>query len=654
MKRCLYLLLVLLSLSAPGAAAREPVPVPAGGQRDSVMIGALIRRAAQFPPDQTDSAVACYRLAIQLALHLQHSTGLAMAVNELSATFERTGAYEEALSAFRYVLARAQQSSRLHEALSIIHNCMGNIYKSYGRLQEAADSYHKAVAAMEQSREAPYASIYNNLASVLIHIEHHDQALYYLDKAEEVGIRSHHYEAIGMAILNKGLVYLLRENWDTAQQYLLRARDLGRRHGLVQVEHLALTNLGELFYRRDMPGQALHYLLQQDNIKGDIFPYYRIAGYELTGRVYAMLGDDRRAETWFLKAMDFAGRLHSGDRLMNIHNSLTTFYKERGDYRKSLEHMESLIKLKDSLDNREIKKNMDLLDVRYRSSEQQKEIIRKKLQIASQENKLRNKNIWITGISVTALFGCILFMGVYALNRNKQRLQAKQILLLEQQQDLLQKESEIKMLKAVMQGEDNERTRIAGDLHDGIGGMLATIRMNVKTLYALSPDEQQAQLDQLVQMIDDTASEVRDTAHNLMPATLLRYGLSGTLMQYGDQVNRSGQIRVDVQLYGALDELEAPVALSVYRIVQELLQNIVRHAQASTAAIQVRRTDDLVNIVAEDDGIGFDAARVRSTGLKQLELRVRAMQGELLIDSSGTRGTTVYIELNAAALQHSS
>lgn len=653
MKRCLYLLLLLLQVLPLEVAARKPLLVAGGDPSDSLMIAAITRRAAQFPPEQADSAITCYQLAIQLALHLQHSNGLAIAVNNLSATFERTGAYEQALTTFSYVLARARLSPRLQGALPIIYNCMGNIYKSCGRLEDAAKSYHQAVSAMEKGTEGHYASIYNNLASVLIHIEHHDQALYYLNKAETVGMQSHHYEALGMAVLNKGLVYLLREDWPTAQQYLLRALDLARRHRLVQVEHLTLTNLGELYCRQEMPERALQYLLQQNNIKGSVFPYYRIAGYELTGRVYSMLGDDRRAEAWFLRAMDSAGKMHTNDRLMNIHNSLATFYKEQGDHRKSLAHMEALVRLKDSLDNSEIKKNMDLLDVKYRSSEQQKEIIRKKLQISSQENKLRNKNIWITGISITALFGCILFMGIYSLNKNKQRLQAKQIQLLEQQQDLLQKESEIKTLKAMMQGEDNERTRIAGDLHDGIGGMLATIRMNVKALYGLPPEEQRAQLDQLVQMIDDTASEVRDTAHNLMPGTLLRYGLTGTLQQYGDQVNRSGQLRVDMQLYGALDELEAPVALSVYRIVQELLQNIVRHAQASTAAIQVRRTGDLVNIVAEDNGTGFDAVRERGSGLKQLDLRVRALQGELLIDSSAAQGTTVYIELNAAALQHS-
>ena len=232
-------------------------------------------------------------------------------------------------------------------------------------------------------------------------------------------------------------------------------------------------------------------------------------------------------------------------------------------------------------------------------------------------------------------------ISLYRIYRNRQRLQTEQLRSWQQEQ-------EIGQLKAIMKGEEQERTRIARELHDGIGGMLVSASLPLGAVREEHPETTHIRkLDDLRTILSDIASEVRKTAHNLMPDVLIRHSLEDALGIFCDNIAAGGQLEIDLQFQGNISGLDKSVELILYRITQELLQNVVKHAKASYAAVLIRQDGDKLSITVEDNGIGVDPEHVHEgIGLQNLKYRIQALQGEISIMSAPGRNTTVYIEFD--------
>lgn len=232
-------------------------------------------------------------------------------------------------------------------------------------------------------------------------------------------------------------------------------------------------------------------------------------------------------------------------------------------------------------------------------------------------------------------------------DKRKKHLHKKQL-------QVLQQEQQIERLQAMMKGEEQERARLARELHDGVGGMLAAIQMNVSAVEsAENPAATARGLQGVMHLVENTAGEVRRTAHNLMPDILLKHNLPEALRIYCDRVNNGNGLQIDLQFHTPLEGLDKAFELPLYRIVQELIQNIVKHAQAGHAIIQFRMQEDILHVTVEDNGIGFDTSREQEgLGLNNIRSRVQLLQGVVTIDSAAGRGTTCYMEFDLKAYKN--
>lgn len=299
-----------------------------------------------------------------------------------------------------------------------------------------------------------------------------------------------------------------------------------------------------------------------------------------------------------------------------------------------------------------MKKSLAEWDLKCRTAEKDNKILQSQLQINQQKDKLRNKNSWIAGISAgTLLLAALLVIlfAFYRISRHKHSLQSKQMSLLRQQQ-------EIEQLKAMMEGEEKERARIARELHDGIGGMLAALKMNISNIHEKQKnDADKAQLNKALNMLSDTSSEVRKTAHNLLPDILTRHRLEEALLIYCENINISNALQVQFQFHAQTDDLDKSIELILYRITQELLQNILKHAHATMAWLMIKQLNNKLSIIVEDNGIGFNPEDKTNTfGLLNLQHRISALQGSIDIQSSAERGTTVHVEFDLEQLKKKS
>jgi signal transduction histidine kinase len=298
----------------------------------------------------------------------------------------------------------------------------------------------------------------------------------------------------------------------------------------------------------------------------------------------------------------------------------------------------------------ETQKHIATLEVQYKSAQKEKTIAQKSLEVAQKEvqlQKSRQLTLYSTGSTLVALLVALL---VYLHFRNKRRLHQRQL-------QSLQQEKEIHLLQAVMQGEEKERSRIAKDLHDGVAGMLAAVKMHFNSVALHIGGVLQTEgYQQGLKLLDEASQEVRKTSHNLMPEVLLQHGLDEAIRRYCNNVTNSRKLLVQYDSIGEVGRFVDSFELSVYRIVQELLNNIVKHSRASEAIVQITSQQQFLSITIEDNGIGLsnDHQQKDGIGLKSLQTRVKAMNGKIEFDSAAGQGLNAYLEFETAGLEKTS
>ncbi|MDN5284401.1 MAG: hypothetical protein JWR38_675 [Mucilaginibacter sp.] len=296
--------------------------------------------------------------------------------------------------------------------------------------------------------------------------------------------------------------------------------------------------------------------------------------------------------------------------------------------------------LSDSISRSTLETKMNALDIKYQTAEKQKKIA--ELEVGRQKATLTN---WVLGIaSITLLI--IVSLLIFYFRNSKKLAQQKE---LNYQQLLKEKDQQQKLqfTQAMLTGEERERQRVARDLHDGLGGMLSGIKIKLSG-QAKAGGEQN--LDGVILQLDHSVTELRRIARNMMPESLIRLGLEPALRDLCESL-MSEQTQIKFQAYDIRKDMSAVIQANIYRIVQELLSNAVRHAGASKIVLQCSQNNDVFLITVEDNGKGFDTSTISNTegiGFSNIKSRVDYMKGKMDLESVINEGTTINIELDAA------
>ena len=204
---------------------------------------------------------------------------------------------------------------------------------------------------------------------------------------------------------------------------------------------------------------------------------------------------------------------------------------------------------------------------------------------------------------------------------------------------------EMQLLEALMEGEEKERCRIARDLHDEVSGMIAAAKMLLGTLHEKAPGAADLkEFRQGMELLEEAALQVRRTSHKLMPEVVLEKGLDEALNRYCQTISND-KLQVEYFSFGDVGRTSPNFELSLYRIAQELINNIVKHAFASQAIVQLSCQNNLLSLTIEDDGRGFKFGQhQKGTGLTSIQKRIEAMNGQLEVKSEVGKGTSIYME----------
>lgn len=350
--------------------------------------------------------------------------------------------------------------------------------------------------------------------------------------------------------------------------------------------------------------------------------------YNNQAKAYELAGNYEKAIEFYEKTNTIPLINYDQKTRAVYYNNKIKIYKEVKDFNSAFIYSEKLLSINDSIND--LKQNIAISDIKekYKNEKLTEKI----------------KNISIT--SIITLLSLIIIFTLFQKNTKKKQKLAEQDKALEKQKvATLLKDQEINNINAMIEGQEKERQRIANDLHDDLGGLMATIKLQFNTL-----QEQQTPdlFNKTNNLLDQAYNKIRSIAHAKNSGVIAKQGLLKAVKNMAHNVSSASVIDIEVTDFGLESRLENSLELSIFRIIQELTTNIIKHAEATHATISLTNHENSLNIMIEDNGKGFNANKVvrnNGMGLHSIEKRVEHLEGELKIESQINQGTTIIIDI---------
>lgn len=395
----------------------------------------------------------------------------------------------------------------------------------------------------------------------------------------------------------------------------------------------SLEFIGIVKSQQNQTDSALYYFNESLLIRKKInHPIPLAIAYTNIGEVMDMKGNISGAYDYYMQALKISKNIHFNDLTLFLYGNLSKVHRKKGNLDSAIIYMEQQNNMKDSLFNLDKTKEFADMKEKYESDLKEQKIISLNNRIELDEQKNRNRRYLfitiITFLAILVLVGVIITIAIYYRQQKKVALQ-----------NLEQEKLRNKM---IIEAEEKERTRIAKDLHDSLGQMLAALKMN---LNSLSDSAKNEQFKKTAQILDDTIGEMRSISHAMMPESLVKNGLAKALMDISNHVEaKQTKVNVNVGNWKGWDTTGEYV---LYRITQELLNNTLKHAEAKNVNIELNQFDDEINLIYEDDGKGFEMSSIKSDGigLQNMNNRISSINGYIEFDSKPGIGTTAIISI---------
>ena len=315
-------------------------------------------------------------------------------------------------------------------------------------------------------------------------------------------------------------------------------------------------------------------------------------------------------------------------------------YEKNKQPEKALDYLQQHLVYKDSV--AEDEQNAKILDIQTKYETEKKE----------KENlELKQSKLWLLiGLSVALLLLTTSFFA-YRHQKNKKKLVEKEKEVQSQKLEKLLKNQELSSIDAMIEGQEKERQRIADDLHDHLGSLLATLKLhfhNLKVKRDRLKDEEDLLFEKTDNLIEETYQKVRGMAHAKNAGIKVNESLLPAVKNFVSKVSIVNKLVIDVIDDGMDVRLDSTLEMTIFRIIQELVTNIIKHANANEAHIHFTHHGDTLNILVEDDGMGFDVSKVdykEGMGLYSIQKRIEHMDGTVTVESIKEKGTSVIIDI---------
>lgn len=560
----------------------------------------------------------------------QVDTAILQQANDLFAT----GDYEKSLTAFEKTLEQALKSDDKKRATRIYFS-IGKIYGQLGKPLESLKSYQLSEKlADETGDKLSKAKTLNNIGALYREQKNFAKALIYHAQAEAIALALNDSLTIADCANNKGIVYEMEKKFDSATAYYKTALDIYRKINNIQRVSIALNNLGVMYKQMNDYPQAIGYYKEALIISEKLGDKFVIAANNVN--IASALNETKgfaEALTYNDKGIAIANEIGALDILVAAADNMAVEYSGLNNFSKAYEWQKKYSTYYDSLINIERNKQMADVEEKYQTAKKEK-------LIAQQKFEITKKNYWLFGSIGLLVLASLLGYSTYRRYQLRQGVKLQQTIII--QQDLA--------TKAVLEAEENERKRIASELHDGVGQMMSAARMNLSVFehdLQLTDEKSKERFDRIITLVDDSCKEVRVVSHNMMPNALLKTGLANAVRDFVDKIDNR-VIKVDLYSEGLNERIDSNIEAVLYRVIQECVNNVIKHSGANHLDISLIKEESAISVTIEDNGAGFDTAqreKFEGIGLKNILTRIHYLKGEVEFDSRPGSGTLVAIHV---------
>jgi two-component system, NarL family, sensor kinase len=544
---------------------------------------------------ENDAGEKLIRQSLDIRIAINDYSGQGYCLRSLGNIEYDKNDYSKALELYLAAAPKFEKANDL-KGLSGDYIWIGNVFnEGLRQFDKAAEYFNKSLVLAEKINDSSLISYnYNNLGQAYYFAKNFDQALRYYNLSKQIKEALGDIRGLGSAYGNISNVFFDREQYDSATDYNNKAFAIREK-------------------QNDKKGMA--------------------TSYANGGNIYLKQKNYTAAFENYNKAIALGNEIGFKEPVIESYNGLSNYYEVKGDTKEALNYYKKYKAENDSIFNSDITQQLSSLQTKYETTKKQQ-------LIEEQKFELTKKQYWIYGSVGLLILMTLLGFSYY--RRSKLKQEKKLQLEVIKQQDL--------STKAVIAAEENERKRIAADLHDGVGQMMSAAKMNLSAFENDIPfkDETQKQsFEKIIGLVDESCKEIRSVSHQMMPNALLKSGLASAIKEFIDKIDNR-VLKINLYTEGLNERLDSNVETVLYRVIQECVNNVIKHSGANSLDISLIKDIDGIAATIEDNGKGFDSKdkqKFDGIGLKNIMSRIGFLKGTVDFDSSPGNGTLVAIHV---------
>lgn len=576
-------------------------------------------------------AMQLYTKALNIAEKTDHKNAIVEATSSIANVFIIQGNYKQALI---YLQRNLESETNDRKKLSTL-NSLGAINAKLKNFDDAIENFKLCIdICAKNNNTLEQAAPLANIGVLFLEQKKPDQALEYFNKAVLIQSKFKLKKDLTIAYLNIGVAYKMKKEYDLAISYSQKAMRISKEEKFNDFLFKTYFNLASLYEDAGNCPLALENLYHYINESKEAYDLEKNKQIqELLAKYEA---DSKEKELKLLKKDKKLKEAELKKQQANIERE--KLLKAIGI--KEKERKILLLKKENEIENEKKEKEIAILtkEAQFRKIE-----FEKKQAELKQKNLL--KNIAIGG-SLFILAASIVLVVLY-----QQRLKALELLNIKTEEVNKQKvyelmrDQEFTAIKASMEGQEKERARVAKELHDGIGGNLASIKLSLANIIK---DHESEKLRKVMTNLDETYNEVRAISHNLLPSQIVDKSFVDLIKNITNEILSNSKIMVNFITFPEkeLNLLPNDIKVEIYRVIQELTNNILKHSKAENIEIQLIKREQQICLMVEDDGVGFDINKqANGIGLTNIKSRIEALNGTVNIESVVGKWTIANIEM---------
>lgn len=570
-------------------------------------------------------------VARKIAIFQNNKSATAEALYYLGMYHYRVSKLDSAEMMYQAGLKQLKNSKADHKIKLKLELLKSSIYVKKGNHDEALQTYFDVKAHLDPERDTLlYATTLNGIGWVNLELRRYDEAQRWLKESVKISNSAQMEEFSIIPLMNLSITYGFLNQLDSAKSYILKAVSLAQKYENLLPEANGFNILSDIYIAQNEIDKAIKSTKKSIEIRKQIGdPFYLMSDMAQLSNIFFTAGRYDEGIKIANEALEIAAMNNLSSKISLIYNSLYKNLYAKKEYKKSADVLIKLMEINDSLNNKASANKIAEMEAKY-NLKQKEQTIKK------QTNEIKGKNMIIWFILISLLG--ILITAFFLYRLIKYREKARFVSLELKQQEAL--------TKSILETEEKEKTKISASLHDGLGQLLSVIKMNLQYMQSkvISHDEKVVSTYyKTLDLVDESVKEVRSVSHELMPSSVIRKGLTVSLTEIVNKIDNDS-LQVNLSVERITSELDSNVQLVVYRIMQECINNVIKHAKATKLDISLIQEDDFLHGTIEDNGIGFNSESKNlhtGIGLENIRTRILYLKGELDISSRENEGTVI-------------